>query len=497
MKLFIFSTSILLCFSLLTACKKEIIIIPAEVSPNKPPGQFSITLDHVSWNSASITWTQSVDPDLGAVSYRVFLNDSLIISDLQQRTFTFNDLHQTTTYVVKVIAYDDKDAQAAATIDFITLKLDQRFFLRTIEYGKIGQNQQQMEGMAKGNDGGYVITGKSDMIVYGTPGGKLFAMKIDSLGNKMWTKVYNYISRGGGVKITNCNGGYLIVSGSQLLKIDNDGELVWEREVLTINDAFIAASVDKSDNIYVAGSLYNDSAKNKVAALLCKFDTNGNLLWKKSYSPTIWDLFLDIKVGSDGNLILLGMTDKNNISIGEHNANTKNIEYDYWVVKLSDDGNMIWNKIYHHEGAALTGTIIETNDGNYVFTGATSNVYAQFHCILQKIDTNGNTQWSYEDIGAWMYGRSVAENDDNSLVVAGELRSNYNSDFALYKFDKNGSKLWQKIYEEDFTYIMPKTVFPTDDGGYFINAGKTKTYYTGDERDQIYVFKTDALGNFN
>jgi hypothetical protein len=67
----------------------------------------------------------------------------------------------------------------------------------------------------------------------------------------------------------------------------------------------------------------------------------------------------------------------------------------------------------------------------------------------------------------------------------------------MYKFDKAGNKLWEKLYPEFATYIFNKTVIPTNDGGYIINAQKSKAYNNYLETDQIYIFKTNDIGEFN
>ena len=86
--------------------------------------------------------------------------------------------------------------------------------------------------------------------------------------------------------------------------------------------------------------------------------------------------------------------------------------------------------------------------------------------------------------------------DDNGLIVAGGFQYQESADFALYKFDKNGNKLWGKLYGEPNAFLMNKSVIPTRDGGYFINCQKSKAYNISTETDQIYVIKTDPDGDF-
>lgn len=93
-------------------------------------------------------------------------------------------------------------------------------------------------------------------------------------------------------------------------------------------------------------------------------------------------------------------------------------------------------------------------------------------------------------------GFSVAETIDNSLIVTGGFQLDNSAQSAIYKFDKNGNKIWEKLYDEFSTFLFNKTVIPTSDGGYIINSQKSKTYNTSTETDQIFIFKTDDMGEF-
>jgi hypothetical protein len=113
------------------------------------------------------------------------------------------------------------------------------------------------------------------------------------------------------------------------------------------------------------------------------------------------------------------------------------------------------------------------------------------------IDPAGNNMWTYSVNDNNTKAYSVAETNDNSLIVTGGYQLTYSAQSALYKFDKNGNKLWGKLYAEFATYLFNKTVIPTSDGGYIINTQKAKANNTSPETDQIYIFKTDDKGEFN
>ena len=448
---------------------------------NHPPGQFTVSLVTAEWDTAKITWTKAIDPDNDTVVYNIYLNDTLKVQNFTGLGYTFRNLTELTTYRVRVVALDTKLKESASGLDFTTSKYWLRF-LRKVEYGAItGYSSQKTGQMVKANDGGYIIAGDSQLGDWPYGVINLFTMKIDSLGNKIWQKRYNY-SAGNtdNVRIVNCNNGYIICGDYDLIKIDNNGNIIWHRQYL-LSGVMTGIGAAADGSVYATG--YASVAQGKVGATLDKYDASGNIIWRKTFSRTTREEFHDIKIYSDNEIIIGGVT-------GEP-------ETDFWVLKIDAGGSVVWEKSYHDEGVAFLKNIIKTKEGNYVFTGFSLGAYVIPYLYLQMIDPAGNKMWSYYSGDNRTKGYSVAETNDNALIVAGGYQLTYSAQASLYKFDKNGNKLWGKLYEEFATYLFSKTVIPVNDGGYLINAQKAKAYNTYPETDQIYIFKTDDKGQFN
>ena len=482
----IFPALLTIVFFIMTGCKKE----PTSNSPgqnpgggsNNAPGPFVVSLAASSWDSAKITWTKSTDPDNDPVEYKVYLNNILKAEHVTDLSYTFRNLTELTLYSVKIAAQDPKLKETISGLNFTTAKYWLKF-LRKLEYGPItGYSSQKTGQMVKANDGGYIIVGDSQLgdWPYGTI--NMFTMKIDSLGNKIWQQRYNY-SAGNtdNVRIVNCNNGYVICGDYDLMKIDNNGNLVWHRDYL-LSGVMTGIGVGADGSVYATGYA-SVGPGTSVSATLDKYDQFGNTLWRKTFLRTTREEFHDIKIYSDNEIIVAGQT-------GEPDT-------DFWVLKINSDGNILWEKSYHDQGSAFMKNIIKTREGNYVFTGFSLGAYVIPYFYLQMIDASGNNIWTYyvNDNNTKAY--SVAETNDNSLVVAGGYQLTYSAQSALYKFDKSGNKIWGKLYPEFATYLFNKTVIPTSDGGYLINAQKGKAYNNFPETDQIYLFKTDDKGEFN
>jgi hypothetical protein len=143
---------------------------------------------------------------------------------------------------------------------------------------------------------------------------------------------------------------------------------------------------------------------------ILKFDSNFNLLWNKTYGGTKGDYVESIIQTNDGGYLVIGET-----LSSDGNITLNHGVYDIWICKLDIDGNLIWQKSYggtDGEGVSKTNSILQTNDGGYLFTGHTksnNNDISQNHgghdIWVVKISTNGSIEFektyggSSDDLG--------------------------------------------------------------------------------------------------
>lgn len=94
---------------------------------------------------------------------------------------------------------------------------------------------------------------------------------------------------------------------------------------------------------------------------------------------------------------MAGYTNSNDGNVsGNHGTNT----YDFWVVKLDNSGNLLWQKCFGGSGDDKAYSIKQTFDGGYIVAGknnsvdgnVTNNKGATDAWVI-KLDSNGNLQW--------------------------------------------------------------------------------------------------------
>jgi len=154
-----------------------------------------------------------------------------------------------------------------------------------------------------------------------------------------------------------------------------------------------------------------------------------------------------------------------------------------------------WFKHYGGSSDDEGYSIQQASDGSYIVGGEThSYTHGNDDFAIYKLNSNGNKTWFKHYGGSWFdKGRSIQQTSDGGYIIAGTSWSHsYGSgDFAIYKLNSSGNKVWFKHYggtQDD----QPYSIQQTSDGGYIV-AGKTKSYTYGEYDFAIY--KLNSSGN--
>lgn len=132
-----------------------------------------------------------------------------------------------------------------------------------------------------------------------------------------------------------------------------------------------------------------------------KLDASGNLVWKKCFGGTGTDVFDAVEPAADGGYVMAGGSDSNDGDLS-WNSGAGNL----WVVKMSAEGNIIWQKLFGGSRSERALDIKCTNDGGYL-VGSTTNsddgdvsgYHPGFDLIwlsdgwVLKLDASGELEW--------------------------------------------------------------------------------------------------------
>jgi len=293
-------------------------------------------------------------------------------------------------------------------------------------------------------DGGYAIIGFSfsnDGDVTDNSGLQDYWLaKLDANGNITWQKSFGYQGADSGISVIQTNDQGYLVSG--ILDVTASGGL---------------GNSSRSENRHAGGDYW-----------VLKLNSTGDIEWSKYFGGNATDTPEGIVQTDDNGFIIAGGSDSEDTDISNNNGS-----YDFWVVRISASGNLVWEKSFGGDQIDEARAIVKSGDGNYIIAGDTrsndndiSNNNGAADLWLIKISPNGDLLWE-KTIGGTSFdvARAIVKSQDNGFLLAGSSRSddidvsenNGQNDAWVLKVDANGNLQWETTIggsDIDFAYSL-------------------------------------------
>jgi hypothetical protein len=402
-------------------------------------------------------------------------------------------------------------------VDFWVLKLDPS---GSVQWKKTfgGNSDEQPYGMNLTKDGGCVVVGytlSNNGDISGNHGYyDTWILKLNDLGVIEWQKCL-----GGSdwemawdVQQTSDNG-YIIVgcSGSTdgdvsmnhgaldfwVVKLDSIGILEWQRSHGGSAEDIAYGVEQTSEGGYIVcgesssidGNVTGNHGSSDYWVIKLNFD--GKIEWQKSLGGGSIDRANDILQSRDGGYIALGQTYSNNGDVtGNHGYN------DYWVVRLSETGELEWQKALGGSNEDYARAICQTEDGGYVLTGQTQSNNGDAvgnnggaDVWIVKLTELGELEWQ-RTLGGTQdeLGNSVQQTTDGGYILAGQARSNNGDVMGVHgELDYWVIKLSPESSSTTTQISTPITIYPNP-------AHNTITLSLPTQESEVFVTITDILG---
>jgi uncharacterized delta-60 repeat protein len=356
-----------------------------------------------------------------------------------------------------------------------------------------GSGNDQVWSVQQTGDGGCILAGWTAS--FGAGGNDFWVLRLDSTGSVVWQKAYGGALQDDArcVKQTS-DGGYVVAGETNsfgtggldfwVLRLNSNGSIVWQKTYGGTGDDTAWSVEQTADGGYIVGGQTASFGAGSIDAWVLKLDSNGSVTWQKTYGGSGADVLRSVGQSSDGGYIVAGYT----ISFG---AGT----LDAWILKLSSNGSVTWQKTYGGYSDDYVTSIQETQDGGYIAAGTTLSFGAgSYNIWVLKLDSNGSAVWQKTYGGAGGdYADSVQQTSDGGYIVAGHT-SSFGAgswDAWVLKLDSAGSLTWQKTYggsDNDQVYSVRQTT----DGGYIL-AGFATSFGAGGS--DVWAIKLDSSGS--
>jgi hypothetical protein len=162
-----------------------------------------------------------------------------------------------------------------------------------------------------------------------------------------------------------------------------DGNLVWSKQ-------FNGGSNEVGESIdlfptggFVIGSTKSNTTQSSAEVLITRTDSIGNILWTQNFTANGYDVVKQVGVLSDGKIIVAGST------IFCQNAFTCG-----FGMLLDSNGVIIWSRSFEKESNNEFLDVINTSDGGFLFSGSTFDIFSGQNGWAVKTDAMGVLTWS-------------------------------------------------------------------------------------------------------
>ena len=196
-------------------------------------------------------------------------------------------------------------------------------------------------------------------------------------------------------KIIHSNDGGFIIAGSTtssngdvtsnrggwdiwVIKTNSSGVIQWQKTFG--GSAYDVASgiVQLANNdIVVAGSTSSNNGTfsgnhGRTDFCLLRLSQTGNLIWQRTYGGSADDFCYSLDLTSDGGFVLAGSSLSTNGNVTGNHGGT-----DFWIVKTDSLGILSWQKSFGGSRAEDCRSIKATSDGGYIASGYTNSIDGQ------------------------------------------------------------------------------------------------------------------------
>ncbi len=309
-----------------------------------------------------------------------------------------------------------------------------------------------------------------------------------------------------------------------VLKTDASGRVLWSHTYKAGNALCGARSIAQtSDGGFIVGGIteqgpagfHQSPDYDSKDCFVMKLDPTGGLEWMRCYGGTQTDELYSLCETPDHGFAFCGFTQSSDGDVHAHSSGTTP---DAWVVKLSSDGSIVWEKSFGAGGAEYFYSIQPVRSGGYIVAGNIEDLQPK-ECWILRLDENGGLRWPRR-LGGTLYDATFAIRETRTGRflftgyavsgdgdVTGHSTDSVNDDVWTGCLDSSGTLLWERCLGGG-GFDIGINLRPTSDGGCLIvgltasTDGDVSGNHSAGRRDtnsgyfynDIWVAKLDAYG---
>jgi hypothetical protein len=358
-----------------------------------------------------------------------------------------------------------------------------------------------MTGVTKTNNNGDVRAGHGDYDAW--------MVRLNSNRDTVWTRVMGGTWYDGAAQaIATADGGFVIAgntlsnktgdvgtnNGSAdwwIIKLKSNGDTAWTKLLGGVYSDYASSIAATADGGFVvAGETGITGSSDGVDVMVVKFNSSGNILWKKTLGGSKYDAASSVTVAADGSLLIAANTESNNTG----DVGASHGYWDYWLIKLKDNGDKQWAKVFGGSNYDNALSVRSTPDGGAVITGSSASNqsgdvgtnHGNEDLWVVKVNANGEMVWNklFGGTGSEV-ASAVAVTPDGGYLIAGFSDSKDGDvgatqgleDLWVLKIATNGQMLYSKTFGGS-GYENGSALLLNSDGSFYV-SGDTESNSRG------------------
>lgn len=331
---------------------------------------------------------------------------------------------------------------------------------------------------------------------------------LTSCNNKVADSTPQYIRGGNSVVLG--DDGNVVVAGynssatqgyqATLVKVntsDTGPDTLWTRTYGgSYSDAFFNVKKVNKGEGYIATGFRNQANAGSPTMFVVITDAAGTAKYSLTYGGSAYTEGFGIVPNADSGYLIAGFIQKSSTS-----------DRDIYLVRIRDDGTVIWEKSIGATSADSYDTVndaaygvIAAPDGGYFITGSLNGGYNMNggKIFLMKVSSSGDSLWTKTYGTGFGYSLALTHSGgipDGGVAISGSIINGNSQDVFLIKTDTDGNPfpLWsqEKTYGgSGFEYGA--TMVETSDGGFAITGITEES--SGHGQQDVYLILTNSLG---
>ena len=216
------------------------------------------------------------------------------------------------------------------------------------------------------SDGNLLLSGTTESFGAGSFG-DIYLIKVDLNGDTLWTRSYPDQDQEVPFSlIETINGEYLVTGTNQdnsnprglyLLKVNSNGTKLWTNTIGAGLWKWGYSTIGLSNGDLITCGHYTTGGYSQI--LVVKSDNSGNIIWEKEFGENNFsETGYSIKQNSDGTFTITGSS-----------YDLATMQDDIILLKIDQNGNQIWFQKFGSPYAAWGANLIKDNNDDNIITG--------------------------------------------------------------------------------------------------------------------------------